>query len=223
MTVPTTNSPDALDDGVAVANAATRASRDSRGARALGWWRRHCDPANVHADPATRARLRRARSHLDVLRITPAVVLARQMGAAPRDHPAPEWRMHAALDLARVLAHVREHDPRHPMQVAGWQQFPGDHTESDAGDARPRLSEARFRRLLETGEGEEKVLAFARLIALLDGKANVAQIASDFLDWNHPEHGDRVRERWAFFYLAAGNAAPPAVDSNSITDPEDDA
>lgn len=186
------------------------------GARALAWWRRHIDPGNRNADPATRARLRRARSQLDVLRIEPAVSLARQLGAVPKTRGAPEWRMRAALDLARVLAHVKEHDAQHPMRAAGWESFPSDNNQQDP----PRLSDARFKRLLETGEGEEKVLAFTRLVALLGGTVNVAQLAADFLTWNHPEYGDRVRERWAFEYLAAGSAAPPPPPFD--TDPEDD-
>jgi len=195
----------------------TAGSTDRRGLRALAWWRTHCHP--MHGDPGTRARLRRARTHLDLLRVNAAVHLARQMGAVPRDRPAPDWKVTAALDLARVLAHVKEHDPRHPMRAAGWKSFPRDRKESEAGDERPLLSEVRFKRLLETGSGEEKVLAFTRLIALLDGRVNVAQVASDFLNWNHPDYGDRVRERWAFHYLAAGDAAPAAPPTHT-EDPE---
>ena len=205
-------------DDVAVAPDSPPRDRE-RGARALGWWRRHCDPANPKVDPATRARLRRARSHLDVLRIEPAVALARLLGAVPKSHAAPAWRVNAALDLARVLAHVKEHENQHPMRAAGWKSFPGENTKQDP----PTLSDARFKRLLETGEGEEKVMAFVRLVALLGGTVNVAQLASDFLTWNHPEYGDRVRERWAFEYLAAGSAAPPPPPIDDPSDPEDDA
>jgi CRISPR system Cascade subunit CasB len=190
---------------------------NARGARALAWWRKHCHPVN--GDPGTRARLRRARSVVDALQINAAVELARRLGAVPKDHPAPDWKIYAALDLGRVLAHVKEDDARHPMAAAGWQSFPGDRKESDAGTDRPRLSEARFRRLLQARGGEETVSAFVRLVALLDGRVNVAQLTTDFLDWNHPERGDRVRERWAFHYLAAGSAAP----TTASTDNEDDA
>jgi CRISPR type I-E-associated protein CasB/Cse2 len=169
----------------------------------------------VSGDPGTRARLRRARSSLDLLRITPAVDLARQLGAVPKARPAPDWKLNAALDLSRVLAHVKEHESQHPMKAAGWEHFPGDRRETDVSEGRPRLSEARFRRLLETGDGEEKVRAFTRLVTLLDGRVNVDQLASDFLDWNHPEYGDRVRERWAFHYLAAGSAAPAAPPTDT--------
>lgn len=194
----------------------TPVAGDFHGRRALEWWRQHCHP--VSGDPGTRARLRRARSRLDLLQISAAADLARRLRAVPPTRAAPDWLLHAALDLARVLAHVKEHELRHPMEAAGWKSFPRDRKESDAGADRPRLSGARFKRLLETGDGDEKVAAFTRLIALLDGAVNVERLASDFLMWNHPEHGDRVRERWAFHYFAAGSAAPaaPSIDAEDL-------
>lgn len=197
------------------------ANHEPRGARALSWWKQHCDPANPRTDPGTRARLRRARSTIDVLQVAIAVVLARRLGAVPKSRAAPDAHVYAALDVARVLAHVKAHEDRHPMRAAGWKRFPGDTKESDAGEDRPVLSGVRFKRLLETGGGEEKVLAFTRLVALLDGTVNVERLADDFLLWNHPEYGDRVRERWAFEYLAAGDAAPPTPPTDT-TDTEED-
>lgn len=200
---------------VASGQSARGARPESRGDTALAWWRKHCHPQS--GDPGTRARLRRARSSVEALRVVAAASLARQLGAVPKDSPAPDWRLRAAVDLARVLAHVQEHTAVHPMKAAGWKSFPRDRKESEAGEDRPVLSGARFRRLLETGDGEEKVAAFTRLIALLGGTIDVARLAADFLNWNHPTYGDRVREHWTFVYLAASDAAP-ALPS---TDPED--
>lgn len=179
--------------------------RPGRGARALEWWSKLAHPTG--GDPGTLARLRRARSPVEALSVRAAVGLARRLGAVCSN--TPDWQVRAWVDLARVLARVKTHDPaRHPMRAAGWKRFAGARRESDAGDDRPILSEARFKRLLQTGEGEEKVAAFSRLIALLDGAVKVDDLATDFLSWNHPEWGDRVRERWAFLYYAAGEAAP---------------
>jgi CRISPR system Cascade subunit CasB len=203
-------------------DARARRNGAPRGRRALDWWRQYCDPANPKADSAVRARLRRARSHLDALRVTAAADLARRLGAVPKEQRPPDWLVHGALDLSRLLAHVKQHDAQHPMRAAGWKSFPGTRRESDAGDDRPRLSGPRFARLLETGDGEEQLLAFMRLVALLDGTVNVEQLANDFLMWNHPEYGDRVRERWAFEYLAAGVAAPP-LPFTETNETEDDA
>jgi len=180
----------------------------------LSWWSRLAHP--VTGDRASLARLRRARTPLEALGIRAAMELARRVGAA-KSH-TPDWRMRAALDLARVLAHVQEHDPRHPMQAAGWKKFAGTRRETEAGEDRPVLSEARFRRLLETGDGEEKVAAFTRLIALMSDRINVQRLADDFLDWNHPTRGDRVREQWAFNYYHAYDAAPQAPTTSTEDD-----
>jgi CRISPR system Cascade subunit CasB len=183
--------------------------RQTIGDRALAWWQRYCDPNDrINRDPSVRARLRRCRAPVDVLAITPAVALARQVGAMSATSKGDDQRLLAALSLGRVLAHIDRHTNMRPMQVAGWKRFPNDRRESDAGEDRPELSEARFRRLIETGDGEEQVAAFVRLIRLLNGEMNVSAIATDFLDWTHPVRGDRVRRRWAFDYYAAGIAAP---------------
>lgn len=195
-------------------------AKADRGQRALEWWRRLSDPLN--GDPGTLARLRRSRSPLETLQVPDAIELARRVGAIDGEHQAPGWNVQAALGLARVLAHAREHDAtNHPMRAVGWKYFPGSRRESDAGDDRPKLSEARFRRLLLTGDGEAKIAAFTRLIALLGGSVKVDDLARDFLSWNHPEYGDRIRERWAFLYYAAGTAAPP-LPMESDTPTEDD-
>lgn len=181
-------------------------ARSGPGAPALEWWLKLTHPTG--GDPGTLARLRRSRSTSEALGVRAALILARRLGAARSD--APDWRVRACVDLARVLARVKTHDPsRHPMRAAGWKRFAGERRESDAGADRPILSEARFKRLLQTGEGEEKVGAFSRLIALLDGIVKVDDLAADYLSWNHPVWGDKVRERWAFLYYAAGDAAPP--------------
>lgn len=185
-------------------------SRD--GAAALEWWR---EIAEKRRDRGVLARIRRSRRTVEVLQVPEAIDLARRLGAGAGG--ALDADVRAKLDVARVIAHIREHEPRdHPMRVAGWKTFPGGRRESEAGDERPRLAEARFRRLMQVSHGEEKVAAFVRLIALLDGRVKVDDMASDFIRWSHPLLGDRVRERWAFLYYAAGEFAPlPPSDSDS--------
>ncbi|HEU4629331.1 MAG TPA: type I-E CRISPR-associated protein Cse2/CasB [Gemmatimonadaceae bacterium] len=185
------------------------------GGRVLDWWRSHCDPAT--ADPGTRARLRRCDSPIDAATIPAAVTLARRLGAFADG--VDDRRVATALNLARVLAQVREHAPGAPMRAAGWKSFAGDRKESEAGEDRPLLSEARFRRLLTTGPGEEQVVAFVRLVAILDGAVDVAALGADFLDWEHPWRGERVRKRWAEDYFAArtaGATSDPSPTTDSI-------
>jgi len=184
--------------------APTEVKRSSKGEVAREWWLRVCAPDR--GDPASRARLKRCRSFVDVLTIPAAVSLARRLGAT--QEPRDERRLETALGLARVLAHVTVNTQISAIRAAGWTEFPGEQAEADA-KVKPRLSEARFRRLLQTGGGEEQVLAFTRLIRMMDGKVRIAELARDYLDW----HCDSTRQRWAFEYYAAGVAAPPSIQT----------
>jgi CRISPR type I-E-associated protein CasB/Cse2 len=183
---------------------------------AMAWFR-----AMQQGDAGVRARLRRARSRTEVLMEPRAIELAQRTGRLARGRNASDEEIGAALDLARVLAHVKEHDgTQRLMQRAGWRRFAGDRRESDAGDDRPTLSGVRFRRLLTTEGGEPLVAAFTRLVRQLDGIVNVGELASDFLDWTHPTRGARIRRKWAFDYFAASN--PVSSSINPSTDHEDD-
>jgi CRISPR type I-E-associated protein CasB/Cse2 len=143
---------------------------------------------------------------METLSIPAAVGLARRLGAIRE--PLDERRLGDALGLARVLAHVTTDTGVTAMRAAGWGSFPGERREADADPAqRPRLSEVRFRRLLQTGSGEEQVFMFTRLIRLIGGEVNVAALARDYLAW----YWDSTRHRWAFEYYAAAVAAPAFV------------
>lgn len=205
------------DAGPAV-SARPKAGTDP-GARALEWWTKLAHPER--GDRAALARLRRARTTLEALTVRPAVTLVRSVGGAAGS--APTWRTRAALDLVRLLAHVREHDPsQHPMRAAGWKRFAGDRRESEAGDDRPRLSEARFRRFLQVRDGEERLDAFTRLVTFLDGRVKIDDLARDFMLWSDPRRGDQVRERWAFYYYAAHDAAPSSITDRTTLIRDDD-
>jgi CRISPR system Cascade subunit CasB len=173
------------------------------------WWTRYCHPRD--GDPGVRARLRRCRTPIEALSVRPALTLARQLKIPRVVSGKNEWRLVQALNLARALAHVTADDrSQTPMRAAGWKKFPGERKESDAGEDRPVLSELRFRRLIEVERGEEQVVGFVRLIHLLDGRADVAELANAFLYWN-----DSTRKRWTFEYYAAGDAAPHDLSTTS--------
>jgi len=170
-------------------------------------------------DSGVRARLRRARSRVDALMEPKAIQLAQRVGRLSKSSRASDEEIGAALDLARVLAHVKTHDgAKRVMQQAGWQTFAGDRRESDAGRDAPVLSGIRFRRLLTTDAGEPLVAAFVRLVRQLNGTVNVPELTWDFLHWSHPLLGARVRSKWAFDYFAAGTPASIAI--NTSTDDE---
>ena len=172
------------------------------GALATAWWRHTCGPDA--ADSSARARLRRCRNNVEAATEPLALLLARRLGAfAPGAHPNDAER---AIGLARVLACVRTEASEAPLRALGWRKFPGDRAE--AGAERPRLGETRFRRLLTVAGGEEQVVAFRRLVALMDETANVSALANDFWYW-----GDRTKQRWAFDYYNARAATPTSTIS----------
>lgn len=178
------------------------------------WWTEYCHPRD--GDPGTRARLRRCATSTEALGIPAAVVLVRRMGVPRTLGPTQEWRLVQAINLARVLAHVKEDElTQSPMYAAGWRSFPGIARDRDGSEERPVLSELRYQRLIsiESG-GEEQVLGFIRLIHLLARRINVGEVANAFVYWN-----DRTKRNWTFEYYAAGIATPRDLQTTT----EDDA
>ena len=164
------------------------------GAAAAAWWR-GLQPAfpdgsrNPNADRAALASLRRA--GLAAAMAEPATfALFRALGrTTPDDLPA------VAL-CAAVLAGVREDHPRlHPARALG--AAPGEKPEAAA------MKPLRFRRLIEAGPPEERLILLRRAVQLADRKMDVRRLAAACLDWS-----DETRRRWIFEYHNAGAAAP---------------
>ncbi|MEP6494624.1 MAG: type I-E CRISPR-associated protein Cse2/CasB [bacterium] len=174
----------------------------ARVSTAREWWNQ------VRLNPGAQAKLRRSRDRIEGMLIPQALQLARRLKATGPDDP----QFGTAIDLARVLAHIRSDNGERPMRAVGWPSFPRDGGDGSS-DARPRLSEVRFKRLLRSTAGEDRVSAFIRLIALMEGHANVAAIADAFRQWDHPD--GRVKQRWAFEYFNAAQAAPAAATTVS--------
>lgn len=202
------------DSGGAATDSSRRVQHPSGESPALSWL-----VELQRGDAGVRARLRRARSRVDALMEPKAIQLAQRVGRLSKSSRASDEEIGVALDLARVLAHVKTHDgAKRVMEQAGWQTFAGDRRESDAGKDAPALSGIRFRRLLTTEAGEPLVAAFVRLVRQLKGTVNVPELAWDFLNWSHPTRGARVRSKWAFDYFAAGT--PTSIANNTSTDDE---
>jgi CRISPR type I-E-associated protein CasB/Cse2 len=174
---------------------------------AKSWWSALNN--KEHVDRAALAKLRRCENAVEAATVLQGLRLARKLGC---DKPGTQ-DARAALELAILLAHVREDDPLPLMRAAGWKSFPGDKKETDApSEQRPLLSELRFRRLLQTTRAE-RLEAFKRLVHQLKGKARVADLTDSYLNWDDKVLGDKVRERWAFDYYAA-SAAKSDTDTN---------
>ena len=184
--------------------------------RARSWWRALAAPSSSDsagaggaraADTGALARLRRVRSPLEAMMHVEAIDLVLEI--APDGHPHAQERV---AGLAALLAHVRGDDPE--RSVAG---------RLGGRDPDQRLMKpARFRKLMLAAPGEERLTAFRRAIRLLGPSANVADLATAWLLWDHPSRGDRTRAEWMFRYVgASGGDAPAGTTEEPSTPPAD--
>ena len=147
------------------------------------WWRSLVLNESGAARGAL-ARLRRAATPIEVMQEPEALrlIVALDRLRSP----------HRAAVLAGVLASVREGDEVTVARSVGRGQL-------DGGES-ALLSEARFRRLLQSTE-DERMEHMRRLVRMLKGKANVPSLAVAILFW-----GERIKQRWIFEYYGASDA-----------------
>ena len=179
----------------------TAAEPTARYAGVRGWW------TSLQRDPGARAQLRRSHSAVEAATTMAALDLARRIGAAKDAGPD---RFVRACDLARVLAWVREDHDEALIHRVGWSHFPRGDGESLE---RPKLSEARFRRLLRSDDTSELAEALIRMVRLADSRASVSRLAADFMTWS-----DDVKRRWAYDYYAASSAAPTSEHAEETSE-----
>ena len=150
------------------------------GVIAAEWWYKWIrdDPENQGVRRAARARLRRARSPLEAIQVPEALQLVVRFS----NH---RHRDRAAV-LAGILAHVEENEALPIARAIGLGSLDSDQ--------RARMSEARFRRLLQF-EALELLDPMRRLVRLADNKANVRDLSRSVLYWD-----DETRKRWIYYY-----------------------
>lgn len=162
---------------------------------AFDWWNGLQDRSGGHR--AALARMRRARTPVDVIQEAAALRLVARL------RPFGRGDERAAI-LAGVLALVREDETERVVRSLGRRSLDDD---------RPaRLSEGRFRRLLQA-EGDELLSQMRRVVQLAGRKVNVRDLADAILHW-----GDRVRKDWTFEYYGVGSAGPDPVSTEATDD-----
>ncbi|MGH8729205.1 MAG: type I-E CRISPR-associated protein Cse2/CasB [Burkholderiales bacterium] len=140
----------------------------------LEWWE------GLDGDRASRAILRRASSVMAVALTSPYQRLYRRLNIS-------DWAEHRKDRLAAVvglLAHVKQNDEN---TVAKGMSL------RDEGGDRPRVSELRFRRLLESPDLDALFVGLRRVLPLMGHRVNVLALANDIVHW-----GDAVKKRWAY-------------------------
>ncbi|KWT72786.1 hypothetical protein APY04_0053 [Hyphomicrobium sulfonivorans] len=154
----------------------------------------------------TLARLRRADNALDALREAEVFGLLGDLKLISREAFANDEAYRAAAApalsrvavLASVLAHVNTHE-KMPFGRALGPPRNGDSA---------KLKPLRLARLLAARGDEEIRDQFRRAVQLLDGSANVSDLAWLILVWDRDEIGDRARTLFAFAYHDAAAHAP---------------
>ncbi len=173
------------------------------------WWNslRPIETANVKlpGNRAALARLRRCSSPLEAAAEPETAALFRKLEGHPND-------IGRIATLASVLAHVRDEPKQSPRIARAIGPPQGGEPEEAV------IKPVRFKTLMAARTDEEVLIAFRRVVALLDRKANVTNLAELILGWTDDEHGDRVRTRFAFDYHGAGFAAPGADSGGDKSD-----
>lgn len=156
-------------------------------------------------DRQGRAQLRRAEVLTDVV-ITPAFqnFLHGLRASLPSDGAAGnalnfENSRLAAAALAGLLARVSSHTPLERGYGATTAVLMAQRKkETDA----PRISELRFRRLLQAADIEVFFPMLRRCLPQLDGRVDIHVLANDIWYWADRFRGDRQRRQWAYDYYA---------------------
>ena len=171
---------------------------------AVAWWRAlQPDPDNPNprlraGDRATLARLRRCDRPEQAGAEASAIELARALGIQRGDD---EW-LGSVLLTAIVLAHVRK-DVR-TLSL-------GRSLGPPAPDQRARLSPLRLSRLLAADTLEERLIAFRRVVALLNGEVHLRDLTRLLLCWT-----EKTRIALVFDYHGV---PPPGADKAEPSSP----
>lgn len=155
----------------------------------LDWW------TALEADKGERAELKRAEHPLRVV-FSPAYhdLLYRLQAAGYRVGPHDRERLAV---LAGLAAHVKQHtDTGHSFATQM-----GSPKRSD----KATVSELRFRRILATDDLSDLYTQLRRAISLLDGTANLRDLARALFRWRPiaEQNPYDPRKDWAYDYYAA--------------------
>ncbi len=151
------------------------------------WWR------ELESDRGARAELRRARSPEDAALIPATIDLITRLRATPvAEHKGWLARIPAIAGLA---AHLDHNAAKEVLALPNREALP-KRMASAKGD-RPRVSELRFRRLLQCSR-DDLYRHMIRILAQLDNKAGLFDLADAIFWW-----GPRIHKAWAFAYFPA--------------------
>lgn len=184
-----------------------RTSNPSWGVQCKVWWQslqrqRPDGTTNPIADPGVLARLRRAATPLAAAQEPQTIALYRQLHGTQFN----EGKLEATAVVAAVLAGIRTDATGSAAELLG------------SGD-QPVMSPLRMRRLTSARNSQETLRGFREAVALLEGTAPVADVASSIFDWLDDDRADRRKTRWLYSYHSAGIADPTRDEETDAAGP----
>lgn len=156
------------------------------------WWRHVTQDREKGSDRAARAILRRAHDITAVTLSQPYQHLFQRMCEAGWNDGFPRSN-DALAAVAGLLVHV-ETDVSDAKLAACMSRCP-------QGSTQPCVSEARFKRFLESPDLDAVFTGLRRALPLMREGAPVLALANDVLSWARPEQRDEVKKRWAYSYV----------------------
>jgi CRISPR system Cascade subunit CasB len=177
---------------------------------ALAWWKSLTPREDNAGDRAALARLRRADNLLEAAAEPATIDLydkLRGEHAFCRDERIIARDLPRAALVAAVLSNVRTNNPASRVANAIGAKRGGEETTA-------LVTPLRFKRLVAARSLDDLMIAFRRLVAILDREAHVRDLARLLLAFTdpEPERADVARTIFAFHYHGAGNYAPDAED-----------
>lgn len=166
----------------------------------VAWWQslqpREHEGRLLTGDRAALARLRRARSIVELCTEPATIALCRQASNHPKD-------LERYALIAGVLAVVRADVPQSLARLLG------------EPEGNPRFSPLRLRRLIEAVEPDEQLTGFRQALAQVDHRANVRDLAATLLDWTPRSRFDQRRQRliYEYYHVVLPHDVPSITES----------
>jgi CRISPR system Cascade subunit CasB len=170
---------------------------DKRPALIRSWW------TELQSDPGGRGKLRRCRRPIEAQALPPTIDLMVRMGWSPPEEDRYDWYGERIAAIAMVLAHVREDSTQPVARSLG----------ATGGLDKPRLSNSRWERLCRAEGHEEIATEFTRIVQMVGGTANLADLAFAMLTWDR-DTNRRSKQKWIYAYYGVDT---PAQDSGAST------
>lgn len=178
------------------------------GSDVLFWWRELTGNTNGNAgetnkgDRAAVARLKRVSEPVMALSQPSVARLAKRLtdnDPAVTSERKREEKLQRIGVIAAVLAYVKTNKDKQTARLLG----PANNEDDSAA-----MSSLRFHRLLAARGPDELMREMRNAVKLLDGAANVADLADSLYHWDD----DRTRIRWTYAYWNAADATPEQTE-----------